>query len=39
MAYMNARLVAQPEKDWLLAPDMVTDIDEELQEAVENLRL
>jgi hypothetical protein len=30
MAYQNARLVARPEKDWLLAPETVDETYEEL---------
>ena len=30
MAYQNARLVARPEKDWLLAPKIITEQDNDL---------
>lgn len=32
MAYQNARLLARPEKDWLLAPVVVTEADEDYED-------
>jgi hypothetical protein len=29
MAYQNARLIARPERDWLYAPETITDTDTE----------
>lgn len=34
MAYMNARLVARPERDWLIAPQNVNEMDDEPDENV-----